>query len=380
MPLPQPRNGQRVLIKKRPIPFSFWPSRPARAHRALQSVLFARDAWLPIKRSIMKNCPKLRRPEALACLEQAHDFFNAGMNADVVSARPLALYYGFMNLVKAYCLTFGTRATFDQAQHGLTAQLAAGAKELVGAFLTAFPSPPANNANNFDEFLKVYTRGPGLTANTTYQLPILLPQIVPGHRLWSQATKTGERFIQVHDIQFWHDPTTNTIWLRLYFVADDLSRLSVTQQKLLNEARLHTAFRAVACNDQLDGRDLLCFEQIATHNYPVGYPADGMQPVIDSVRPLLWATVSTVPPYRRYYVYMAPAADHAFVLPQLLSIYAIIYHLGSITRYRPHQYDNIAAGQFGLWVQEFVNGQPLQFLYLMASEFAAQEVTKPSIL
>lgn len=328
----------------------------------------------------MKNCPKLRRPEALACLEQAHDFFNAGMNADVVSARPLALYYGFMNLVKAYCLTFGTRATFDQAQHGLTAQLAAGAKELVGAFLTAFPSPPANNANNFDEFLKVYTRGPGLTANTTYQLPILLPQIVPGHRLWSQATKTGERFIQVHDIQFWHDPTTNTIWLRLYFVADDLSRLSVTQQKLLNEARLHTAFRAVACNDQLDGRDLLCFEQIATHNYPVGYPADGMQPVIDSVRPLLWATVSTVPPYRRYYVYMAPAADHAFVLPQLLSIYAIIYHLGSITRYRPHQYDNIAAGQFGLWVQEFVNGQPLQFLYLMASEFAAQEVTKPSIL
>src|SRR5713226_10260933 len=43
---------------------------------------------------------------------------------------------------------------------------------------------------------------------------------------------------------------------------------------------------------------------------------------------------------------------------------------GSITRYRPHQYDAIASGQFGPWIQEFVNGQPLQFVYLLASEFA----------
>jgi hypothetical protein len=170
------------------------------------------------------------------------------------------------------------------------------------------------------------------------------------------------------------------MWLRLYFVADDLSRLGVTQQRLLTETRLAGRFAAVACNDQFESRDLLCFEQVVTHNYHGGYPADEFQPVIAAVRDRLWTTVATVTPYRRYYVYLAPVPDHGFVLPQLLSIYAIVYHLGSITRYRPHQYDNISNGPFGPWVQEFVNGQPLQFLYLMASEFARQDVTKPAIL
>lgn len=379
MPLPQPRNGQRVSVKRREIPFSFWPSRPGRRHHALQSLLFARDPWLPIIQAIKQECPKTRQAEALACLEQARDFFAAGTSSEVVAARPLALYYGFMNLVKAYCLTRGTRNTFDRAQHGLSAQLAAGAKELVGASLDAYRSIPTNDANNFDEFLQVYTGG-GLTANTTYQLPVLLPQIVPGHRFWSQASKTAERFIQVHDIQFWHDPVANTMWLRLYFVADDLSRLGVTQQRLLTESRLAGFFSAVACNDQFGGRALLCFEQMAVHSYPGGYPADEFQPVVAAIRHRLWTTVATVSPYRRYYVYLAPVVDHPFVLPQLHSIYAVIYHLGSITRYRPHQYDNIAAGVFGPWVHEFVNGQPLQFLYLMASEFTRQDVTKPSIL
>ena len=91
-------------------------------------------------------------------------------------------------------------------------------------------------------------------------------------------------------------------------------------------------------------------------------------------------TVATVTPYRRYYVYLAPPAEHPFVLPQLLSIYALVYYFGSITRYRPHQYDAIASGPFGPWVQEFINGQPQQFLYLMASQFAEQDVTRPSIL
>jgi hypothetical protein len=379
MPLPQPQNGQRLEVLRRPVPFSFWPSRRGRLHYALQSLLFARDPWLPIMQSLKRDCRKERQAEALACLEQAKDFFAAGTSAEVVAARPLALYYGFMNLVKAYCLTRGVRATFDRAQHGLSAKLAAGAKELVGASLDAYQSLPAEDANNFDEFLQVYS-GAGLPATTNYALPVLLPQIVPGHRFWSQAAKTSERFIQVHDIQFWHNPAADAMWLRLYFIADDLSRLGVTQQRLLIETRLGEAFGAVACNDQYQGRALLCFEQLVLHNYPGGYPADEFQPVIAALRHRLWTTVATVPPYRRYYVYLAPVADHPFLLPQLLSIYAIIHHLGSITRYRPHQYDNISAGPFGPWVQEFVNGQPLQFLYLMASEFGRQDVTKPSIL
>jgi hypothetical protein len=125
---------------------------------------------------------------------------------------------------------------------------------------------------------------------------------------------------------------------------------------------------------------MLRFEQITTHHYPNGYPADQLDAVIAPIRDLLWTTVATTSPYRRYYVYMAPIADHPFVLPQLLSIYSIMFYFGSITRYRPHHYDTLINGDFGTWIQEFVSGQPLQFLYLMASEFMRQDVTKPAIL
>jgi YaaC-like Protein len=104
-------------------------------------------------------------------------------------------------------------------------------------------------------------------------------------------------------------------------------------------------FRGVACNDQWQGRELLCFEQINPHHDPGGYPADEFQPVIAPIRNLIWAVVATAQPYRRYFVYLAPAAEHPFVMPQLLSIYAITYYLSSVTRYRPHHYDAIAAGK-----------------------------------
>src|SRR5438552_1418487 len=135
MPLPPARIGQRLQIKKRPIPFSFWPSRQGRRHYALQSLLFALDPWAVIKRGIEEECPKGRRPEALACLEQARDFYSSATQAGIVASRPLTLYYSFMNLAKAFCLTRGARTTFDQAQHGISEQRHPNARELTGAYL-----------------------------------------------------------------------------------------------------------------------------------------------------------------------------------------------------------------------------------------------------
>ncbi len=105
-----------------------------------------------------------------------------------------------------------------------------------------------------------------------------------------------------------------------------------------------------------------------------------LQQLFDILRPVLWATVATVPPYRRHYVYLRPTTEAPYVLPQLLSIYALAYYFGSITRYRPHHYPSITDSAFGPRVQDFITGQPQQFLYLLASEFAKREIAKPSIL
>jgi hypothetical protein len=72
--------------------------------------------------------------------------------------------------------------------------------------------------------------------------------------------------------------------------------------------------------------------------------------------------------------------ERAAVLPQLLSVYALMYYLGSITRYRPQHFDAILTSSYGSQIEEFIAGQPTQFIYLMASEFALREVTQPSIV
>jgi hypothetical protein len=380
MPLPpQPRPGSTLLIRKRPVRFSLWPTRRGRVHHALQSLLFARDPWLLIGDAIRKDCPKAKKLEALAYLDQAKDFFGAASVAQVHAARPLTLYYSFMNLVKAFCLTRGPRATFDRAQHGLSEKQTPGTKDLAGAFLIAFPSLPANEPNNFAELKNALT-GSALTSNTNYPLPILMPQIVPGHRLWALAAKYDERFVALHEIRFIHDRAARQVWLELVVVADDLSRLGITQQKFLNDAGLSATYHAVDSSEVWQNRPLLRFEQTTPTSYRANHPADILPSLTTPLKNLLWSTVSIEPPYRRQYIYLAPNGDRSLVLPQLLSIYATMYYFGSITRYRPHQYDAMIQGPYGSWIQEFFNGQPLQFVYLMASEFMKQDVTKPAIL
>ncbi|WP_425050474.1 YaaC family protein [Psychromarinibacter sp. S121] len=326
---------------------------------------------------VAKQCPPNKREEASACLRQAHDFYLVGTEKGVEAARPLALYYCYMNLLKVYCLTWGANASFNNAQHGITEIFNANYEDII---LRGFPSPNGQGKlQNFSELLLVL-QGAGLPHNTDLRLGDVFPQILPGHRLWCDAANRTERFVALEDIQFWRNRDTREVWLRLYLFSDDLSRLGVTHTEFLNESGFHADFHEVACDREQTERKVICFEQVATVTYPDRHPADLLETLVSGVRHHLWATVTSIPPYRRYYAYLCPAGELASRLPQLLSIYAITYHLGSVTRYRPQDYDNMLVGKFGSRIQDFVTGQPAQFLYLLSSEIARQEITQPSII
>ncbi len=62
--------------------------------------------------------------------------------------------------------------------------------------------------------------GTGLAASTDYRVGDVLPQILPGHRLWCEAVNRTERFISLEDIQFWRDRATREVWLRVFLYAD----------------------------------------------------------------------------------------------------------------------------------------------------------------
>jgi hypothetical protein len=380
MQIPPAKLGEEITVNKKIVPFSYWPMHPTRSGRhSLQSTIFSLDPWTLITQTIENSCMPAAKDEALACAFQAKGFFESAVRADALVTRPLLLYYSNMNLVKAFCLTRGTRTTFNKAQHGLSEKLGAGGIELKDAYLEAYPSSTSGTTvtlNNFSEFMLALTGSP-LSTKTSYEIPKLLPQIVPGHRLWAQAAGEDERFIHLYNLKFLQDKVSKQIWIRIYMLSEDLTRLHMTRSSLLTGSGL--PFKQVATAEKVNGRPLICFEQNIPITYS-GYPADRLNSLADSVKPYLWATVSTVKPFRRYYLYKCPAPDVGCRLPQLLSIYALSYYLGSITRYRPHQYPSIARGPFGPRVQDFITGQPYQFLYLMASEFSKQEVSRPAIV
>ena len=72
-----------------------------------------------------------------------------------------------------------------------------------------------------------------------------------------------------------------------------------------------------------------------------------------------------------------PVLEPRQILPPLAAVYAALFYLGSITRYKPDVFDKIIAGGYSWVVGELLATQPLQFLYHLASELAGVDVVLP---
>jgi YaaC-like Protein len=181
--LAQARSGTQVLVRQRPVPFSFWPMQRGSRRFGLQSSLFVRDPWTVIKDAVQSRCPSLAKAEALACLEQAQDFYTSALSASLAAARPLQLYYCFLNLAKAFALTSAMATTFDRAQHGLSERLDSGGRELFNAYLQVSPSGGGGPRQIFAESIsaRLLTHIPDAS-----QMPAITPKLaVTGLSLWA---------------------------------------------------------------------------------------------------------------------------------------------------------------------------------------------------
>jgi YaaC-like protein len=373
------RVGTRVSIKGRPLSFSYWPMFRTSRRYGLQAHLYATSPWALIRSGIIDKCPAVGKPEALACLAQSEFFFNAGVASSEWAAKPLLLYYSFMNLAKAFILTRSLRADMDQAHHGVSERLRGGKQELLDAYLEVFPSPGLRGTNLFADFWQAVT-GAAPTTHLQLDLPFLLPQVVAGHRLWCEAADAAERFVSIEDIHIMQDAAAKQLWLVLHIHASTLSVHDISQLQLLGGAKLQGLFRPIdAIPDKVSGETMLRFEQTT----PITYfhrPSDSIPALVASIRNYLWAAATTVRPFREYYLYAAPSAERSQVVPQLISIYAITFYMGSIARYRPQHFDAILSSPFGGQLQEFLSSQPHQFVYLLASDFVKRDITRPSLV
>ena len=371
------RIGEVVHIRQRPATFSFFPTFQGAKREGVHSILFATDPWNIIEHNLEKLIDVNARRQALAFLVQSRDFFNAAQNSDVSAAKPLLLYYSFLNLAK--CLSVKRKGTaLGTVHHGLSEKLPTTPGAIHGSVSIDILKSPATSA--FVMFAQVLGAPLPQPAAPKTHVEIrsqdFLAQILIGHRIHCQADNIKERFISLDRIEYMQDAATQEVWLRVRAYADDFTRLGYGLNDLSKNLGAMGVWRNVNFSTVIDGRRIIEAETIATTHY--GHrPSQVLSQISGSARYHLWRSVTAYPPYRKYYIYVPSPAQS--IINQLLTIYLATFYFGSITRYKPEQFEEILKSQIGPFVFEFFSNQPTQFLYLMASEFMEQEVAKAAI-
>ncbi|WP_062208446.1 YaaC family protein [Aureimonas sp. AU12] len=339
--------------------------------------MFATQPWNIIRHELERISDPNAQRQALAFSNQARDFFTAAQSSEVNAAKPLLLYYSFLNLAK--CLIVKKLGTaLGTVRHGLSEKLPITQGAIHGHVSIDITQNPgvsafAMFANAINAILPVPAAG-----NTHIQMRSqdFLGQILIGHRVFSHAEGLIERFISVERLEYMHAPAAKEAWIRARAYADDFTRLGYPMAGLSKNLSDAQIWRNVKCEHTIDGRRIIEAEMTNAVAYS-HRPSQSLEPLSKMTRSRLWRSVTAVPPYRKYYVYHASSTQ--FLMNQLLTMYLATYYFGSITRYKPEQFDFILRSPIGPFVFEFFANQPVQFLYLMASEFMGQEVAKAAI-
>lgn len=353
------------------IAFSLWPVGRTNRRYGVQHRLFAADPWPLIASAIDEHCPKDRRKPALAFCAQGEDFYVTATQGRVLHAKPLLLYYAMLNLAKAFILTMGYGTKDYRPQHGLSENASPG--QIATAAIRC--STNARRPQLFSDFLHAISRRT-LSGDRTYRLGEILPQLLPGHRVWCAAAHSKERFVGLHEIRFLTRPAEKSVWVQALLRKSDVARLGISYSQLLKGTLLSSDWRIAQIERE---PDVICIEKVVPDSYD-HRPSDSLMKVVDGIRQALWSSVLIVPPYVKYYLYVAPPHGRASVLPQLLSMYLVMFFLGSITRYRPHHFERLIESGYGAQIEGTLNDLPSQFLFLLASEFLKRDVSKAAIV
>jgi len=358
------RQGEELRTNGKLILFSFWPAIHS-TRWALQRRLYVRDPWATLFEAVYRaTIPKARIDEALSYLDQAEEYYKAGTQAGGrMSVKPLLLYYSILNLSK--CMIAARRSTLDlsHAQHGLTAtrphQRAILGDEI--GIRTA-----ANRVNIFGELMTILDGTVPSLRNL--QVRHLLPQILPGHRLWAYASNRKEQFIHVKPRAF-HDPARNEAWLSIYIDRGELAYMGLGVERCIESAGLPGRWEQV--QDPEEGASIVLEQQGGTAYR--GRPLDCATDLFRSIRSVLWSVVTTTDPHRKFYL-NCDSGLGSHRLPQWASVYMLFYYLSDLTRYRPVHFSRFLESKYGPQVESFLDECPSQFLFLMASELLEREV------
>lgn len=329
------------------------------------------NIWGYLEHVTRRNLSETKETPALAFLEQARDFYDAADKTSL-SSRPLLYYYAYLNLTKVLLLNSG--AVLDpKPQHGVSdrlnnqKRLHFKTQRVKVLKSTKAGKPPHHNlllptlmhtldASSSHFFGK---------SQTVLQLMGQLPAI---HRTYAAVTNKTEHFLPVQrftvrkkDLQMWA-----VVHLSKSHITD--SQFTALCDTAPLSKNLH---RVCAHADDPQGRGSWILETDKVPYAPRSHNK-GIAALAKKLRDVGVWSIATSGGYRHYLTTL-PEKER---LPQLAASFATMFYFGSITRYKPHDFDSIEERE-GWLMSEFLSTDPYQMLYLTASTIGKTEVVAP---
>ena len=250
------RSGDPLRLNQETVSFGRNILAPSGTTYTLQPRLFVNDPWELIAEAIHRALPPSgTRDIAHSFRRQAQDYFQAATIGRETAVRPVLLYYAFLNLSKAYALAKGNAKLTGKAGHGVRA--VAPPKAIPGSLIKF------EKRGVFQELLQHLDGNPAILGSDL-RLGNLLPQILPGHRLWCYATTRPERFLSVERFEVLDSSVNKQVWLNLYLNKDNLDRIGISEQKVLFETGMAKEFEIV---NEPPSQALICFQQRKPETY-----------------------------------------------------------------------------------------------------------------
>lgn len=351
--LVQPRVGKALRNPPNGIPLFF----ERRAPRVVTA-----DPWAFFRSEVQRKLVGAEQARACAYIVQAHDFSQAAENPEIGS-KPLLYYYCFLNLAKVAILLWGTPIPL-RLMHGIEDPKANIKQRIrVSGQQIRFRKRSSNNDQAWAELWRIL--GGDTSDDKTVRLVDVLAQVPTIHRTFTSATQAGTTLLPIHKIDAFNDGSH--VWLRVAFKRHDRDV----------ELTLPTLRRSPEFIDCLHQVASASADEIWFETSPEKGTRRGIEPSLRRLTEAAFqvptAAILTSGGYRYYFSTVSSAGW----LHPAAAIYAAMFYLGSVTRYKPDVFGKLLSGGYAWVVQEFLATAPMQFIYLLASVVAGCEVVRP---
>ncbi len=327
-----------------------------------QPTVVTADAWAFLRHLARRRVPGLDAAKASSYLTQAREFYEAAATPRQGS-RPLLYYYSFLNLAKAGLVIHGVKIP-ALARHGIwDPRVNQRVRLRFAGQRVEWTSRMANRSAMFPELLTLLSGAP--TLRGTESLKGLIKQIPSIHRTYCRISRAPGHFLLISQVDVLQ--SGGQIWARFA-----IRRSDAGASRLFQRIARSRAFKKHLAQVHSPNSDQLWFETAAVPGHRKGVD-NGIRRLAARLKGLGVTSILTRGGYRLYLSDIPPRLR----LPHPAASFAVMFYLGSVTRYKPYDFDKIIDGPYGWAVKEFLATEPGQFLYTFASAVGGCAVVLP---